>query len=218
MVSVYFFVPNLIGYTRILLAIYGFYVCFSQPLIFLALYAISELLDAVDGHVARALDQSSRFGAVLDMVTDRASTSALLVVLSVLYPKYIYLFMALISLDLISHYAHLSSSLISGATSHKKIRPDQSWFLKLYYHNRFVLFLLCFANEGVFLCAYATHFFPNWPLLTIGSFNISLALASFYLFLPLGFMKQFMNVVQLVQASKDLVAKDVAERKRRKKM
>ena len=34
-------------------------------------YGISCLLDAADGHAARALGQTSKFGAVLDMVTDR---------------------------------------------------------------------------------------------------------------------------------------------------
>ena len=38
------------------------------------LYCISSLLDAVDGQAARALGQSSKFGAVLDMVTDRCAT------------------------------------------------------------------------------------------------------------------------------------------------
>lgn len=40
------------------------------------LYGISSLLDAVDGQAARALGQSSRFGAVLDMVTDRCVIKA----------------------------------------------------------------------------------------------------------------------------------------------
>lgn len=35
------------------------------------LYGVSCLLDAVDGYAARALNQTSKFGAVLDMVTDR---------------------------------------------------------------------------------------------------------------------------------------------------
>lgn len=34
-------------------------------------YCVSALLDAVDGQVARALGQTSKFGAILDMVTDR---------------------------------------------------------------------------------------------------------------------------------------------------
>lgn len=34
-------------------------------------YCVSALLDAVDGVAARALGQTSKFGAILDMVTDR---------------------------------------------------------------------------------------------------------------------------------------------------
>lgn len=34
-------------------------------------YVVSCLLDAVDGQVARARNETSKFGAVLDMVTDR---------------------------------------------------------------------------------------------------------------------------------------------------
>ena len=34
-------------------------------------YCVSQLLDAVDGQAARYLGQASKFGAVLDMVTDR---------------------------------------------------------------------------------------------------------------------------------------------------
>lgn len=40
------------------------------------LYGLSCLLDAVDGPVARALGQTSKFGAVLDMVTDRCAFSS----------------------------------------------------------------------------------------------------------------------------------------------
>ena len=32
---------------------------------------LTGLLDAVDGHAARLLGQSSKFGAMLDMLTDR---------------------------------------------------------------------------------------------------------------------------------------------------
>lgn len=35
------------------------------------LYMMSAFLDVADGYAARAFNQSSRFGAVLDMVTDR---------------------------------------------------------------------------------------------------------------------------------------------------
>ena len=46
-----------------------------HPKLCTLLYGVSSLLDAVDGQVARAMGQSSRFGAVLDMVTDRCGQS-----------------------------------------------------------------------------------------------------------------------------------------------
>ena len=55
------------------------------------MYEYSGLLDAFDGMAARALNQCTKFGAMLDQLTDRAATSMLLMALSVLYPKYIIL-------------------------------------------------------------------------------------------------------------------------------
>jgi len=42
-----------------------------HPKICTALYFTSSILDVADGKAARALGQTSKFGAVLDMVTDR---------------------------------------------------------------------------------------------------------------------------------------------------
>ena len=52
----------------------------------------------------RALGQTSELGRVLDMVTDRVSTTGLCVVLAHLYPAYLAHFCALIFLDLFSHW------------------------------------------------------------------------------------------------------------------
>jgi len=69
--NVYLFVPNIIGYVRVLTAALSFYYMPNHPRMCFVLYAISCLLDAVDGQAARALGQTSKFGAVLDMVVDR---------------------------------------------------------------------------------------------------------------------------------------------------
>jgi CDP-diacylglycerol--inositol 3-phosphatidyltransferase len=67
---VWLYVPNLIGYTRILTGLAAFYYSYdsSKWWNFFVLYFISYSLDALDGVAARALKQTSRFGAVLDMV------------------------------------------------------------------------------------------------------------------------------------------------------
>lgn len=90
--NVFLFVPNLIGgisylhpvhhwvymvhflpgYTRIILAGLSLHFMSYHPKYCTLLYGISCLLDAVDGHAARVLGQTSKFGAVLDMVTDRS--------------------------------------------------------------------------------------------------------------------------------------------------
>lgn len=60
------------GYARILLAGLSLHYMSYHPRYCMLAYVVSCLLDAVDGQAARALGQTSKFGAVLDMVTDRS--------------------------------------------------------------------------------------------------------------------------------------------------
>jgi CDP-diacylglycerol--inositol 3-phosphatidyltransferase len=60
-----------VGYTRVLLAGVSLHFMSYHPKYCTIAYCISALLDAVDGQVARARGETSKFGAVLDMVTDR---------------------------------------------------------------------------------------------------------------------------------------------------
>lgn len=102
------------------------------------LYSISCILDALDGYAARRYNQSTTFGAVLDMVTDRCTTSCLLVFLASAFPRWSIVFQGLISLDLASHYIHMYASLSMGGSgqSHKKVDESRSKILHLYYTNR----------------------------------------------------------------------------------
>ena len=58
---VFLYVPNLIGYARVLLGLLSFYYFPSDPLYAMVLYGSSCLLDALDGTAARALGQSEYF-------------------------------------------------------------------------------------------------------------------------------------------------------------
>lgn len=119
------FVPNLIGYARIALSITSFYVAQDYPLLFLFLYTTSFVLDAADGMAARALNQCSHFGAILDMLTDRASTGGLVVVLDkVIQPMpYIYTFIlaTFVFLDVASHFCRMYATLFVRKESHKDV-------------------------------------------------------------------------------------------------
>lgn len=125
------------------------------------LYGISCLLDAVDGVAARRLGQSTKFGAVLDMVTDRCTTACLLCYLTGTYPRAALLFQGLITLDFSSHYIHMYSSLLTGAASHKTVTQSASKLLWYYYNDSRTLFFFCAGNELFFVCLYLMEFYPT---------------------------------------------------------
>lgn len=123
---------------RIVLAVASLYYMPLHPRTCSLLYSISCLLDALDGYAARVYNQSTTFGAVLDMVTDRCTTACLLVFLSSAWPRWAILFQGLISLDLASHYMHMYATLTMGGSgqSHKKVDSSRSWILYQYYNNK----------------------------------------------------------------------------------
>ncbi|PCH38087.1 CDP-diacylglycerol--inositol 3-phosphatidyltransferase [Wolfiporia cocos MD-104 SS10] len=214
--NVFLFVPNLIGYARVILAGVALYFMSYHPRYCTLAYCISCLLDAADGHAARALGQTSKFGAVLDMVTDRCTTSMLLCYLSSAYPQYAWVFQCLITLDFSSHYMHMYSSLITGSRSHKTVNSDVSRILKFYYDSR-TLFVMCAGNELFFVALYLMKW-VNTPLSTalgldVGRFAaVSWPEAMALMCFPICATKNFVNVVQLWKASKILVGVDLAER------
>jgi len=158
--NIFLFWPNLIGYSRILLAFASLYYMPLHPRTCSGLYSVSCLLDALDGYAARYFEQSTRFGAVLDMVTDRCTTACLLVFLSSAWPRWAILFQGLISLDLASHYVHMYATLSMGGSdqSHKQVDKTRSWILNLYYTNKTVLFICCALNELFFIALYLLSF------------------------------------------------------------
>jgi len=126
------------GYSRIILALASLYYMPLHPRTCSILYSISCLLDALDGVAARYFHQSTQFGSVLDMVTDRCTTACLLVFLSSAWPRWALLFQGLISLDLASHYYHMYATLTMAGVgkSHKAVDEGRSKLLHLYYTNK----------------------------------------------------------------------------------
>ncbi|AAW44936.2 CDP-diacylglycerol-inositol 3-phosphatidyltransferase, putative [Cryptococcus deneoformans JEC21] len=235
--NVFLFVPNLIGYTRVITAAASLFFMPYHPKACTMLYSVSCMLDVVDGQAARALGQTSRFGAVLDMVTDRCTTACLLCFLSSVYPTYSMLFMFLITLDFSSHYIHMYSSLTTGSSSHKTVTSDVSRILWYYYNDSRTLFVFCFANELFFVCLYLNHYWTtplmaNFPIPTailtseltaahpklVGGVinvlrNLNWPQVVAAMTFPICAGKQIINVVQFWKASKILVGVDLAERR-----
>ncbi|KAF2112715.1 CDP-alcohol phosphatidyltransferase-domain-containing protein [Lophiotrema nucula] len=158
--NIFLFYPNLIGYFRVILTLASLYYMPLHPRTCSLLYSTSCLLDAIDGMAARYFKQETKFGIMLDMVTDRCTTSCLLVFLASAFPRWSIMFQGLISLDLASHYIHMFATLTMGETgqSHKNVNKSKSWVLNLYYSNKVVLFTFCALNELFFIGLYLLSF------------------------------------------------------------
>jgi hypothetical protein len=79
------YIPNLIGYMRVALTLTSMVLMICFPghwIVAIGCYVASFVGDLFDGMAARKFDQCSSFGGLIDMVTDRCSTTGLLCVLS----------------------------------------------------------------------------------------------------------------------------------------
>lgn len=167
--NILLFVPNIIGFIRILLAFVSFFFMPKNPIPALIFYFLSAFLDAFDGLAARAYNQATKFGALLDQITDRCGTLSLLMILGTFYPEMILFFQLIMIIDIASHWIHTQVSIMIGK-SHKSISHDENIILYYYYNNRPLLFGLCFTNEAFFILLYLVHFF-NGP--TIGNYDLN---------------------------------------------
>lgn len=204
------FVPNIIGYLRVIFSLTSFYVAKDHPLLFLFLYTTSFVLDAADGMAARAMGQCSHFGSILDMLTDRASTAGMLVVLDgVLQPlPYFWTFVLslLIFLDVASHFCRMYASVFVRKDSHKDVSDSIFWLLRQYYSKRKFMGVLCIGQEFSYIFLFAWHTYQEqavvgtalWVAFLIGSVPC--------------FLKQVVNVQQLIDGLYHIGCVDAEER------
>ena len=195
----YCYYPNLIGYGRILfLFLAGYCHSINEPFAAVALYLLSMGLDAIDGTIARYCNQSSAFGAQLDMLTDRMTTTCLYCVLIQLYPLYWYLSALFIMLDIVSHWLHMMSKLDGGNRSHK---TGKYKFLKLYYEQKYVMLVLCIGQELLLIAFYLNDAYALDSTDVLGQLV-------FWILLVLFALKQYANVLQMMEAGQYYAAKD----------
>ncbi|KAL8114921.1 putative CDP-diacylglycerol--inositol 3-phosphatidyltransferase 2 [Apium graveolens] len=210
-ITVYLYIPNIIGYIRILMNIFAFAICFSDRKLFSLLYFISFVCDALDGWFARKFNQVSTFGAVLDMVTDRISTACLLVILSQVYrPGFV--FMSLLALDIASHWLQMYSTFLVGKASHKDVKDSTSWLFKAYYRHRMFMGYCCVACEVLYITLFllANSQTENMTDVLVGFARQSLLNSIFLGLLLFGWgIKQSVNFIQMKTAADLCVLYDI---------
>jgi len=218
---VYLWKPNLVGYARVFFMVCAFYVCFTRPSLAACFYVISQGLDAVDGQVARAYQQCSKFGAVLDMLTDRMSTAVLLIVLALQYQSYWGFFAFLVVLDVVSHWFQMYSKLSQKISTHK---GSKNPILNFYYCDVLTfwprlpwLLVFCVGNEMFLVAMYLLSFTDGGSKEAAGGFlwHATLLAAAVVSF-PIFFCKQFFNVIQLTDAAGEVADQDWADHQKAK--
>ncbi|KAI5071297.1 hypothetical protein GOP47_0013548 [Adiantum capillus-veneris] len=201
---IYLYVPNLIGYARILANLVAFAFAFSNKKLFAGLYLLSFVCDELDGRFARLLNQTSTFGAVLDMVTDRVSTAGLLVILTHNYKGCYGLFLGLLGLDITSHWFQMYSTFLASKTSHKDVADSKSRLFRAYYQHRLFMGYCCVGAEVLYLVLYVIAEEESNNLLHV--VQAAARKLSFWAFLgllalPGWAIKQVVNFVQIRSAA-----------------
>jgi len=210
--NIFLFVPNLIGYARVVLGVGSLYFMPSNHVMAASLYILSGFLDAFDGYAARALNQSTKFGAMLDMLTDRCATMCLLATLGSFYPSYLFVFQIVMAIDISCHWVHLHTSNVLGKTSHKTIGEEENPLLRFYYTSRPFLFFMCAGNELFYSMLYLLHFTYGWTFL-----GMSLIKALVVLLFPVAVLKVVLAVMQGGSAWRNLGNIDIKEREEAEK-
>ena len=59
------YIPNILGYAQISLSFMAMYYAFTSPLLTVGLWILSSAFDAIDGILARKLNQCSNFGILV---------------------------------------------------------------------------------------------------------------------------------------------------------
>jgi CDP-diacylglycerol--inositol 3-phosphatidyltransferase len=208
--KVFLFIPNLIGYVRIILYLASFlFHSLGNWQLCIILYLIAFILDEFDGRAARAYNQNSNFGAALDMVADRSATAGLCLILAQLYPNYLLAFIIAIALDISSHYYLIYATGMLGKTSHK---DSANWtehsLLKLYYGNKRFMDVLILGNELFYILLYLAFYLVGFTL-SLSSFNFSIWQLAIIVCSPIYLLKQVTNVLQLQSSAQQIAAIDL---------
>ena len=146
--QVFTYYANLIGYSRFIFLMMSPYWAFADNWLLCGVcYGLSYLLDCFDGYTARLYNQSSRFGAALDQVCDRASNATCYMILAQIFPKVTFLFYLCFLLDFGSHWFQFQSTAYLGSSTHKGGNAKENWMVSIYYNNGTVFSTVCVGAE-----------------------------------------------------------------------
>lgn len=210
--KVFLYIPNIIGYLRFIFYLVSFiYHSLDNWQLCISFYAIAFILDEFDGRAARAYDQSSNFGAALDMVADRTATAGLCLILAQLYPNFLLAFIGAIALDISSHYYLIYATAMLGKASHKDSTEwASSKLMKFYYGNKTFMDGLILGNELFYILLYLNFYLAD-NYLAINDFTFYPVPIALIVCIPIYLLKQMTNVFQLQNAAQEVAKLDLID-------
>ncbi|KAL7521551.1 hypothetical protein ACHAWX_006229 [Stephanocyclus meneghinianus] len=220
--AILLYIPNLIGYLRILLTLTSLFLMICHPTLFRTaslLYVSSFVGDLFDGMAARKFNQCSAFGGLMDMVTDRCATTGLLCVLIREFAhrsSLVLLFTLLIILDISSHWCQMYSTT-SQNSHHKSAEGNQGrFFLVRWYYSSYPFFgYCCVGAEFTYVTIYILSGLRRVHEEAGGDMNafvMTLGRCFLYIVVPACAVKQVVNVSQLCSACYAVAARDAAQK------
>lgn len=242
--DVLLYIPNLIGYFRVLCTLSGLVLMVlvtsvdASPssnsggwwILAISLYLGSFVGDLFDGMAARRFQQTSVYGGLLDMVTDRCSTAGLLYILDGEYSRYYYehedhnyyilglllpisavyrlLFLGLILLDISSHWCQMFSTASVVGAHHKSSEGNRgSFFLVRWYYQSYPFFgYCCVGAEFTYMILYVLRHLNATTTAT------AITQGLLVLCVPACFVKQVVNITQLCSACFVVATRDAEKR------
>ncbi|KAL9980297.1 hypothetical protein ACROYT_G008861 [Oculina patagonica] len=178
MQKVYFLVPNLIDYVRIILNLAAFYCMLSKPFLAIALHFTGGIvLDVADGISARYLNQCSKYGDLLDNLLDRCGRIGMMMALCVFYPQYLFALQLLVCLEVAGGISnHYRCSLMTDPSlpsdNYEKAHCYGPWLLRNYFQEPF-LTLVIIGQDVCVAMLYLLHFSPG-PVVSLAGTSYSL--------------------------------------------
>lgn len=146
------YVPNLLGYARILLSFAGLHFSPTDPGLAVGIWIFSASLDLVDGILARALNQTSSFGILLDITADNVLRMTIWIAASVSDPSYLLTAGIVISLEWITMVSTQLHAAQSG-NHWKASRERDPWLIQTIFANNFRTPLGMWCIYGLFFSA-----------------------------------------------------------------
>ncbi len=133
----YFLIPNLISYSRIILGLLCLNYYQTNVINFITIYLMAGLTDLLDGIAARKLNQTSKFGEIIDIVADNVQRSIMWIIVFLTNQNIYFKCMSLIII--ITEWTTFLSLQINKNKKNWKLnqRISNNFLARNYFHNNF---------------------------------------------------------------------------------